>query len=106
MRERNGADSTGNLPDAIVLARLAEVEGLIVNAGARSGERGGIGVDDVTDVHQWTPRRTVALQQDLAGRHGMADEVVDDNVRAQPAGEVGLAPPSIVAVDLRHRAGG
>ena len=76
-------DQIGDLANPVVLAGLADVERLIVNGLAQGSQRGSVGVDDVADVNQRSPRRAVALQQHLAGRDGMANEVVDDDVGSQ-----------------------
>ena len=51
---------------------------------------------DVLDVHERAPRRSVALDEDLAGRVRIPNEVVHDHVGAQPRrGAVGGGVPQI-----------
>src|SRR6185312_570639 len=53
------AHQLGDLPDPVVLAHPADVERLVVDRFDRGVEARLEGGDDVTDVHQRTPRRAV-----------------------------------------------
>jgi hypothetical protein len=57
-----------------------------VDGVARRLEHREEGRADVLHVHQRPPRRAVALDEDVAGEMGVADEVVDHEVGAE-AGE-------------------
>ena len=74
----------GQVPDAVVLAAGADVEGLVVDSsrGASSTARKAAG--NVLYVHQRAPGGAVALDQDLTGRVGVSDQVVDYDVDAEP----------------------
>ena len=72
-----------------------------MNGLAQGSQRGSVGVDDVADVNQRSPRRAVALQQHLAGRDGMANEVVDDDVGSQSSRHA--IGGGIAKVDRRER---
>ena len=81
------ADDVCDLTDPVVLLGVADVEGLVVNEFGIGFHEDAERTRDVLDVHQWSPRRAVALEEDASGRHGEAGEVVDHEVAAQSFGD-------------------
>jgi hypothetical protein len=77
-------NDVGNLADAIVLLRRADVERLQVHELARRLERCQERARDVLDVDERAPGRAVAHDQDVARGEGETGQVVDDEVAAQP----------------------
>ena len=80
-------DHPRDVADLVVVLVAADVEGLVVDRLARRLERGQEAARDVLDVGERAPRRAVALHPHLAGRVGVGDEVVDDDVAAQARGD-------------------
>src|SRR6266545_1332999 len=80
-------DDLRDLRDPVVLCRCSDVERLIVDDLPRRVEHCEKRIADVAHVHEWTPRRSVALDQYVCRRDCVADEAVDDKIRSKPGGE-------------------
>src|SRR3954470_11459515 len=76
-------DDVGNVTDLVILLRASDIERLVVDQLAFGGEGKQDRARDVFNVHERPPGSAVALNEDLAGGIRDADEVVDDDIRAQ-----------------------
>src|SRR5215472_2499374 len=76
-------NNLSELADAVVLRRLANVEGLIVNCTLRRFEHAEDGGHNVADVDNRTPGRSVALDINAARGHGRSDEIVQHQIQPE-----------------------
>ena len=76
-------DDLGNLADPVVLGGRADVERLVVDEVSRRVEHREERPTYVLDVYERSPRRPVALDEDVTGRHRIADEIVDHEITSE-----------------------
>ena len=91
-------DGLGDLGDGPIVPLGAHVECHTADRIIRGGEGREDGAGDVRGVCERAPRRAVGEDGHLAGQHRTSDEVVENDVGAQPGGE-----PERRGVPQRHR---
>src|SRR2546425_10932012 len=96
----------GQRADLVVLFRSPDVERLVVDELSRGAQDSEESPTDVFDVNQRSPRRSIALQHNLAGRMSEADEVVHHEIDAQRGGYAvccGIAKERRAEILIRER---
>src|SRR6516162_2229219 len=83
-----------DFPNAIVFGCDADIEYLVMNGLDRCLNGRDECAADVLDMHDWTPRHAVALEQHLATGEGMRGQIIDHQVEPDARGEaVGRRAP-------------
>src|ERR1700730_10246367 len=72
----------GQITNAIVVGRLADIIGLIEHAIIRRLQGSNEGPRNVLDMDNWAPWRAIRFQVDLSGCEAPRDKVVQDDVEA------------------------